>query len=115
MCTPNKFFSPTLSLDLLLLRRTRERVLSWTVAHPTARDTLPTILHDIHYGGWISTADRAGKERSDMIDKQIAADSKRFKRACKIILLGTPFSTGPTVSVIDWVLKVQASRGRVQL
>ena len=50
-----------------------------------------------------------------MIEKQIAEDSKRFKRACKIILLGTPLSTGPTVSVIDWVLKVQASRGRVQL
>ena len=40
-----------------------------------------------------------------MIDKQIAEDCKHFKRECKsiIILLGTPFSTGPTVFVVDWV------------
>ena len=43
-------------------------------------------------GGCVSTVDRAGKERSDMIDKEIEDHSKRFKRECKILLLGaTPF------------------------
>jgi len=116
MRTSNKSFSPNLLLDSLLLPpHTRTGAdIRWTVAHPTARDALPTILHDFHYGGWISSADRAGKERSDTIDKQIAEDCKRFKREFKIILLGTPFSTGPTVLVVDWFPKVQASWGRVQ-
>lgn len=35
--------------------------------------------------------DRIGKERSDAIDKLIEEDQKRFKRECKILLLGKPF------------------------
>jgi len=49
-----------------------------------------------------------------MIDKQIEEDCKRFKRECKILLLGTSFFSDPTTFVIDWVTKVQASRGRAQ-
>jgi hypothetical protein len=29
-----------------------------------------------------------GKARSDMIDRQIEEDSKKYKRECKILLLG---------------------------
>lgn len=43
-------------------------------------------------GGCLSTVDRVGKERSDAIDKMIEEDQKRFKRECKILLLGTPLS-----------------------
>ena len=32
-----------------------------------------------------------GKARSDMIDRQIEEDSKRYKRECKILLLGACF------------------------
>ncbi|KAJ3529067.1 hypothetical protein NMY22_g9149 [Coprinellus aureogranulatus] len=39
-------------------------------------------------GGCVSTADRAGKARSDEIDRQIEEDNRRFKRECKILLLG---------------------------
>ena len=39
-------------------------------------------------GGCVSTADQAGKERSDGIDRQLEEDCKRFKRECKILLLG---------------------------
>jgi len=42
-------------------------------------------------GGCLSTVDRVGKERSDAIDKMIEEDQKRFKRECKILLLGEPF------------------------
>ena len=41
-------------------------------------------------GSCLSTVDRAGKERSDAIDKVIEEDQKRFKRECKILLLGEP-------------------------
>jgi guanine nucleotide-binding protein G(i) subunit alpha len=44
-------------------------------------------------GSCVSTVDRAGKERSDMIDKEIEDHSKRFKRECKILLLGTLLSS----------------------
>ena len=40
-------------------------------------------------GGCVSTVDqRAEKARSDEIDKQIEEDHKKFKRECKILLLG---------------------------
>lgn len=41
-------------------------------------------------GGCVSTVDQAGKVRSEEIDKLIKDDSERFKRECKILLLGTP-------------------------
>ncbi|KAF8880345.1 heterotrimeric G-protein alpha subunit, GPA3-like protein [Gymnopilus junonius] len=48
-------------------------------------------------GGCMSTPDRSGKERSDMIDKQIEEDNKRFKRECKILLLGSGESGKSTI------------------
>ncbi|KAF8956362.1 heterotrimeric G-protein alpha subunit, GPA3-like protein [Flammula alnicola] len=48
-------------------------------------------------GGCISTVDRSGKERSDLIDKQIEEDCKRFKRECKILLLGAGESGKSTI------------------
>lgn len=44
---------------------------------------LPTTM-----GTCFSTVDHADKERSDAIDKLIGEDQKRFKRECKILLLG---------------------------
>jgi hypothetical protein len=35
-----------------------------------------------------SQPDRAEKERSDAIDRQLEEDSKKFKKECKILLLG---------------------------
>ena len=49
---------------------------------------LPTVPPNT-MGGCISTVDRVGKERSAAIDKMIEEDQKRFKRECKILLLGT--------------------------
>ena len=43
-------------------------------------------------GGCVSQPDRAGKERSDEIDRGLEEDSKKFKRDCKILLLGKPTS-----------------------
>ncbi|KAF9047892.1 heterotrimeric G-protein alpha subunit, GPA3-like protein [Panaeolus papilionaceus] len=48
-------------------------------------------------GGCVSTADRAGKDRSDLIDRQLEDDSKRFKRECKILLLGSGESGKSTI------------------
>lgn len=38
-------------------------------------------------GGCVSTAARA-RAKSDLIDKQIEEDNKRYKRECKILVLG---------------------------
>ncbi|KAG5651387.1 hypothetical protein H0H81_008853 [Sphagnurus paluster] len=48
-------------------------------------------------GGCVSTADRAGKLKSDLIDKQIEEDSKKYKRECKILLLGSGESGKSTI------------------
>jgi hypothetical protein len=46
--------------------------------------------HRRDMGNCASTSQEAdGKTRSDMIDRQIEEDSKRYKRECKILLLGT--------------------------
>jgi guanine nucleotide-binding protein subunit alpha len=58
-------------------------------------------------GGCVSTADRAGKARSDEIDRQIEEDNRRFKRECKILLLGesSSFSFSSTFdSSAFWLL-----------
>jgi hypothetical protein len=39
-------------------------------------------------GNCVSTPGKKDKKRSDAIDRQIEDDSKRFKRECKILLLG---------------------------
>ncbi|KAF7416209.1 Guanine nucleotide-binding protein alpha-2 subunit [Pleurotus ostreatus] len=48
-------------------------------------------------GGCMSTSDRAGRQRSDEIDKMIEEDSKRFKKECKILLLGSGESGKSTI------------------
>ncbi|KAF8957625.1 heterotrimeric G-protein alpha subunit, GPA3-like protein [Flammula alnicola] len=48
-------------------------------------------------GGCVSTPDRSGKERSDEIDKQLEEDAKKFKRDCKILLLGSGESGKTTI------------------
>ncbi|KAG5350473.1 guanine nucleotide-binding protein subunit alpha [Termitomyces sp. Mn162] len=48
-------------------------------------------------GGCLSTPDRAGKERSDAIDKQLEDDNKKFKKECKILLLGSGESGKSTI------------------
>jgi hypothetical protein len=40
-------------------------------------------------GNCSSVEDKAEKERSDEIDRQIEEDSKKFRKECKILLLGT--------------------------
>lgn len=45
----------------------------------------------------MSTSDRAGRQRSDEIDKMIEEDSKRFKKECKILLLGSGESGKSTI------------------
>jgi hypothetical protein len=39
-------------------------------------------------GNCISAQDRADKAISDAIDKQIEEDSRKFRKECKILLLG---------------------------
>ncbi|KAG9310542.1 G-protein alpha subunit-domain-containing protein [Chiua virens] len=39
-------------------------------------------------GNCISSQDRAQKERSDAIDRQLEGDSRRLRKECKILLLG---------------------------
>jgi len=39
-------------------------------------------------GGRVSTADQAGKARSDEIDRQLEEDRKRFNQEFKILVLG---------------------------
>ena len=48
--------------------------------------------HTTTMGGCVSAVDQARKVRSEEIDKLIKDDSERFKRECKILLLGTPLS-----------------------
>jgi len=39
-------------------------------------------------GNCASSSHAEGKARSDMIDRQIEEDAKKYKRECKILLLG---------------------------
>ncbi|KAF8176977.1 heterotrimeric G-protein alpha subunit, GPA3-like protein [Pholiota molesta] len=48
-------------------------------------------------GGCVSQPDRAGKERSDEIDRTLEEDNKKFKRDCKILLLGSGESGKTTI------------------
>ncbi|KAF5364744.1 hypothetical protein D9758_009302 [Tetrapyrgos nigripes] len=48
-------------------------------------------------GNCVSQPGKEDKERSDMIDKQIEDDSKRFKKECKILLLGSGESGKSTI------------------
>lgn len=44
-------------------------------------------------GNCVSSQDREAAQRSQEIDKQIEEDSRKFKKECKILLLGTPHFT----------------------
>ena len=44
-------------------------------------------------GACASVQDRAAMERSAEIDRQIEEDSRRFRKECKILLLGEFIST----------------------
>jgi guanine nucleotide-binding protein subunit alpha len=44
-------------------------------------------------GNCASRGHAEGKARSDMIDRQIEEDAKKYKRECKILLLGASTST----------------------
>lgn len=48
-------------------------------------------------GACMSAPDRAAKARSDAIDKSIGEDAKRYKRECKILLLGSGESGKSTI------------------
>ncbi|PFH48897.1 hypothetical protein AMATHDRAFT_76484 [Amanita thiersii Skay4041] len=48
-------------------------------------------------GGCVSSVDQAGKLHSDMIDKQLEEDHKKYKRECKILLLGSGESGKSTI------------------
>jgi hypothetical protein len=39
-------------------------------------------------GNRVSQPEKKAKERSDAIDKQIEDDSQKFKRECKVLVLG---------------------------
>ena len=55
----------------------------------TANPIYPSPTPSPAMGNCASTTQEAeGKARSDMIDRQIEEDSKRYKRECKILLLG---------------------------
>ena len=59
--------------------------------NPQTIKSLPTHIrrHQTHMGNCASNSQEAeGKARSDMIDRQIEEDSKKYKRECKILLLG---------------------------
>ena len=43
-------------------------------------------------GNCASVQDRTEKARSDEIDRQIEEDSRKFRKECKILLLGASFS-----------------------
>lgn len=42
----------------------------------------------VSMGGCASRPDKAQRERSEAIDRQIEEDSRQFKKECKILLLG---------------------------
>jgi hypothetical protein len=44
-------------------------------------------------GNCTSTSDRQAKAHSDAIDKEIETDSKKFRKECKILLLGALFAS----------------------
>ena len=48
-------------------------------------------------GACASVQDRSAKERSDLIDRQIEEDSRRFRKECKILLLGSGESGKSTI------------------
>jgi guanine nucleotide-binding protein G(i) subunit alpha len=49
-------------------------------------------------GNCASSGQAEGKARSDMIDRQIEEDAKKYKRECKILLLGAYTSYPPSFS-----------------
>lgn len=59
-------------------------------------------------GSCASQPDREEKERSDAIDRQLEEDSKKFKKECKILLLGVSLVLNPSiVSLFDCFFVLQ--------
>jgi hypothetical protein len=55
----------------------------------TTKRIYPSATSPADMGNCASSSQEAeGKARSDMIDRQIEEDSKKYKRECKILLLG---------------------------
>ena len=48
-------------------------------------------------GACVSVEDREGRDRSDAIDKQIEEDSRKLRKECKILLLGSGESGKSTI------------------
>ena len=63
-------------------------------------------------GACASVEDKAEKLRSDEIDRQIDEDSKRFRKECKILLLGELGVFFHTDDNFDHVMFVQARANR---
>ena len=63
-------------------------------------------------GGCVSTIFQAGKVRSEEIDKMIKDDSERFKRECKILLLGTPLSCSVSYRSLKLVITGSSESGK---
>lgn len=53
-------------------------------------------------GNCTSTSDRQAKAHSDAIDKDIEQDSKKFRKECKILLLGELGYRVYSSDVVDW-------------
>ena len=57
--------------------------------HYNDRDALDALAHDMGNRVSVSaTKDREASQRSANIDRIIEEDSKRFRRECKVLLLG---------------------------
>ena len=54
-------------------------------------------LLDAAMGACVSVDDREGRDRSDAIDKQIEEDSRKLRKECKILLLGSGESGKSTI------------------
>lgn len=68
-------------------------------------------------GACMSTEGKAEKERSLAIDKQIEEDSRKFRKECKILLLGRDPSLLPQTLVVltcCFRMQVPESLGRAR-
>ncbi|KAF5322853.1 hypothetical protein D9619_002293 [Psilocybe cf. subviscida] len=89
--TPGHSCTPGTPLDVL-----KQEFLASTATTPKP-SRHPSPHGEATMGGCMSTPDTSAKERSDEIDRQIEEDGKRFKRDCKILLLGSGESGKTTI------------------
>ena len=62
-------------------------------------------------GACQSVPNKSEKERSDEIDKQIEEDAKKFKKECKILLLGACAVVLARISCLTPFVQALASLG----